>query len=285
MNARNIDTCRQLFKNRIQKFIILKLDLVLTLHTPTTHVFNTLKHTLQTMSDGDKVCCLMFDEMSIRQNLHFNQKFGCIDGYEDLGSQGRTSNIANHALVFMLRGLRRRCKQPVAYYLVHGSTKGEMLVNFLKEVLDACRDAGLEVVATVCDMAANNVKALKLLGVSEETPFFRFRDQEIAAIFDPPHLLKCTRNLFLKHNVANVECEITVNGERLTGTAKWDDILKLYEVEKRNVYRLLPKVTERHIKPSGQDTGYLAAQVMSSTVAAAVSTLVTVGKENCTEFE
>jgi hypothetical protein len=34
MNARNIDTCRQLFKNRIQKFIILKLDLVLTLHTP-----------------------------------------------------------------------------------------------------------------------------------------------------------------------------------------------------------------------------------------------------------
>ena len=55
MNARNIDTCRQLFKNGIQKFIILKLDLVLTLHTPTTHVFNTLKHTLQTMSDGDKV--------------------------------------------------------------------------------------------------------------------------------------------------------------------------------------------------------------------------------------
>ena len=36
MNARIIDTCRQLFKNRIQKYIILKLDLVLTLHTPTT---------------------------------------------------------------------------------------------------------------------------------------------------------------------------------------------------------------------------------------------------------
>jgi len=26
----------------------------------------------------------MFDEMSIRENLHFNQKFGCIDGFEDL---------------------------------------------------------------------------------------------------------------------------------------------------------------------------------------------------------
>ena len=49
--------------------------------------------------------------------------------------------------------------------------------------------AGLVVVVTVCDMGANNVKTLKQLGVSEETPFFRFRDQEIAAVFDPPHLL------------------------------------------------------------------------------------------------
>jgi len=53
------------------------------------------------------------------------------------------------------------------------------------------------------------------------------------------------------------------------------------------VYRLLPKVTERHIKPSGQDTMKvsLAAQVMSLTVAEAINTLVTVGKDNCTELE
>jgi len=78
-----------------------------------------------------------------------------------------------------------------------------------------------------------------------------------------------------------------VNGERLTGTAKWDDILKLCEVEKHSVYRLLPKVAERQIKPSGQDTMNvsLAAQVMSSTVAAAINTLVTVGKDIYTEIE
>ena len=165
------------------------------------------------MSDGYNVCCLMFDKTSIRENLHFNQKFGCIDDFEDLRSHGRPSNTANHALVFMLHGLCKMWKQPVAYYLIHGSTKGEMLVNFLTEVLDACHIAGLEDVATVCDMGANNVKAFKLLGVSEKTPSIRFRDQEIAAIIDPPLLLKCTHDLFLKHNVANVECEITVNGE------------------------------------------------------------------------
>jgi hypothetical protein len=32
-----------------------------------------------------------------------------------------------------------------------------------------------------------------------------------------------------------VEFEITVNGEWLTGTGKWDDMLKLYEVGKHNM--------------------------------------------------
>ena len=90
-----------------------------------------------------------------------------------------------------------------------------MLVNFLMEVLDTSHNAGLEIVATVCDMGANNVKALKILGVSEKTPFFGFQDQEIAAIFDPLSLLKCTCKLSLKHNVANVECGLTVNGDNL----------------------------------------------------------------------
>jgi len=33
-----------------------------------------------------------------------------------------------------------------------------MFANFLMEVLDACRNAGVEVVATVCDMGSNIVR-------------------------------------------------------------------------------------------------------------------------------
>jgi len=155
-----------------------------------------------------------------------------------------------------------------------------MLVDFLMEVLDACHIAGL----VVCDMGANNVKALKQLGLSEKTLFIRFRHHEIAAVFDPPHLLKCTRNLFLKHEVMNVWLGVLVNGQPLTGTAKWADILKVYELDKQNaLYRQLCKVTDRHLKPFAQDAMKvsLAAQVMSSTVAAAIDTHVTTGKEKC----
>ena len=79
------------------------------------HVFSVLNSNVQTMSDKDRMCCLMFDEMSVREHLHFNQKIDCIEGFEDPGRHGRTSSIANHALVFMLHGLCRRWKQPVAY--------------------------------------------------------------------------------------------------------------------------------------------------------------------------
>jgi hypothetical protein len=115
----------------------------------------------------------MFDKMSIREHLHFNQNIDCVEGFDDLARHGRTSNIANHALVFMLHGLRRRGKQPIPYYLTRGSTKGEMHVSFLMEVLDACHNARLVVVATVCDMGANNVKVLKHLVVSEKNTFLQ----------------------------------------------------------------------------------------------------------------
>jgi hypothetical protein len=128
----------------------------------------------------------MFDKMSVREYLHFSWKIDGIEGFEDLGSHGRTSNIANCALVYMLSGLHKKWKQPVAFYLICRSTKSEMVVNFLMEVLDACYNAGLVIVSTMCDMVANNVKALKQLNVSERKPFFWFCDQEIAAVFKTP---------------------------------------------------------------------------------------------------
>jgi hypothetical protein len=89
----------------------------------------------------------------------------------------------------------------VAYYFTCGRTKAEVTVQYLNEVLDTCQNAELKVIATVCDTGANNVKALQLFLATKRKPFFRFHNQEIATVYDPPHLLRCTRNLFLKHDV------------------------------------------------------------------------------------
>jgi len=102
------------------------------------------------------VCCLMFGEMSIRGKLHFNQKCGCIEGFEDLRNQGRASNVAiipwsSCSVVSVIKW-----KQPVAYYLIHRSTKDEVLLNFLMQVFDASHNVALQVVATVFYRGANN---------------------------------------------------------------------------------------------------------------------------------
>jgi hypothetical protein len=128
------------------------------------------------------------DENSIRENVRFNKKFDCNEGFEDLGSQGRTCNIANHALLFMVHGLHRKWKQQVAYYLSRGSTKAEMLMQFLKEVLDACQNVGLRVVATVCDMDTNNVKTMKLLGSTTESHSSSFKIKKLQQYMTPTPL-------------------------------------------------------------------------------------------------
>lgn len=51
---------------------------------------------------------------------------------------------------------------------------------------------------TVCDMGTTNVKALDLLGCTADQPHFNHEGNRIISIFDPPHLLKCTRNMFFK---------------------------------------------------------------------------------------
>jgi hypothetical protein len=91
----------------------------------------------------------------------------------------------------------------------------------LNEVLDARQNAGLMVVATVCDRDGSNVKALKLLGASKRKPFFRFHNQETATAYGPSHPLKCTCNLFLQHDV-QLKCEHL--DIQLPVIAKWEHI-------------------------------------------------------------
>ena len=71
-----------------------------------------------------------------------------------------------------------------------------------------------------------------------------------------------------------------VNGQRLSGAAKWADIV--YEFDNQSVlYHLLHNVIERYVKPFEQNAMLisLAVQVMSSSVAAAIDIHVTAGKE------
>jgi hypothetical protein len=110
---------------------------------------------------------------------------------------------------------------------------------------------------------------------------FTFHNQETATVCDPPHLLKCTCNIFLKHDV---QLKSEHLGNQLPVIAKREHILKLYELDKPRPFRQLYKLTGIHLNPTAQSSlkMSLAAQVMSHTVAARLSAVVATGKDHCT---
>ena len=160
-------------------------SVLFSLQQASMHVFSALS-TLQKISVRDRYCCLLFDEMSIRENVRFNQELDCIESFEDYGTEG----TCNFALLFMARGLHRKWKKPVAYYFIRGSTKAGLLKKFLEEVLGTCQNVGLHVGATVCDMGANNVSSLQMLGATRCKPFSEFQNRDCDSIWSstPPEM-------------------------------------------------------------------------------------------------
>lgn len=92
------------------------------------------------MEDMDKVCSIGWDEMSLTAHLDFEKIKDYIDGFEDLGSK-RTNNFATHALVFMIRGLKTRYKQPIAYFLTE-NIKADELSELIALVITAVLKTG-----------------------------------------------------------------------------------------------------------------------------------------------
>jgi len=82
--------------------------------------------------------------------------------FKDFGGQNRSSGFADKVLVFMVRGSRKKFKQPVAFYLTNGYMDSTHLSIIIKEVIKAVQSTGLTEVSTVCDQAPTNVAAINI---------------------------------------------------------------------------------------------------------------------------
>ena len=67
-----------------------------------------------------KYCMLEFDETALTPGLSYNKMEDCIEGIKDSGD--RRPKFADHVMVFMLRGIAAKWKQPVAHFFVKSTT-------------------------------------------------------------------------------------------------------------------------------------------------------------------
>lgn len=246
------------------------------------HIINNLKHQAEKLNILDRYCTLLFDEMALDATLTYDKKSDSIFGFEE-----NNLKFANHVLVFMLRGLRKKFKQPIAYYFCCGTTKTEDLVSYIKEIICAVQTTGLKIKATVCDQGCTNQAAINILvketihlcktqNIVDKYLGFLINNEEIVPLYDPPHLLKCMRNNLLTKNL-----KFNYNGKNQT--ASWSHIETLYRLDKQNeIYdlRTLPKLTEAHIIPSKirKMRVSVAAQVFSHRVASTMHLIANYGK-------
>ena len=232
-------------------------------------VLDAMKQVVANMSSKQRMCALVFDEMSIKKNMTYDVKNDCVEGFQDLGSLGRKAQVANHAGVFMVRGLVDKWKQPVSYVLSSSTVEASDLKKLILLCLSEMTEVGLDVKVVICDQGTNNRSMLEKLGVSIDQPFFMHEGKKVYAMYDPPHLVKSVRN-----NLAS--SGFTVDGSEI----KWDYITQFFAEDSTRQIRVAPKVSQKHVDLTGfsKMRVYLATQILSHSVAVGITMMVEAGK-------
>jgi len=71
--------------------------------------------------------------MCLSSGLNYKSSSDIIDGFMYTGVY-RSQMFGDHVLVFMIRGIKKKFKQPICYTFCQGATKQDELVRQLKEV-------------------------------------------------------------------------------------------------------------------------------------------------------
>lgn len=238
-------------------------------------IMDSLSIKIESMKPLDRLCSVIFDEMNLDTILQFNRKHDIVDGFQDNGPLDRKPLFADKVMVFMARGICLKWKQPLAYYFNEGGMKSDLLVKAIKDVVESCQMAGLQVKTLICDQGTTNVTAFKKLyaetneyfnSIGEENKLFGvlINNIEIIPMYDPPHLLKGMRNNFFKYHL-HFKWR-----QNIVETAKWEHIRHMYEVEgmEDDDYKLCKNLTINHINNTKKMKVSMAAQIFSNNVAA-----------------
>jgi len=254
--AKSYNTLSKLFTLPCRKTLSNLLSKIPTETGIDNTLIKILKKSLQNLSDRQKYCVIVFDEVSLEAGLQYNDSNGSITGFEDNG-MSRTQNFADHSLVFMIRGVVKKFKQPISYTFCKSTTSSHDLANQIKNILKAVHSTGLKIVATVCDQGATNTAAINILKNDTKAEYLKknliYKDEffevtvgaeclRVIDLYDPPHLLKGIRNNMLNKNVV-----FAINGQQKE--ASWDHIVDLYNIDSNiEDVRMLPRFTSEHVE-------------------------------------
>ncbi|XP_035204434.1 uncharacterized protein LOC118179368 [Stegodyphus dumicola] len=171
---------------------------------------------------------LIFDEISLKPSLVYDQQKDHVVGFEDFGGL-RSDSFANHALIIMLRSLTSNKNVPLGFYFSSHAMNAERHRDIIMEALSSAN-------ALICDQGGSNCRLFSLLRTESEKPFFYFNGQKVFCLFDPPHLLKNLRRSLMKYDL-----------ETYKELVSFKHIRDFYTVDQTLLVRCAPKITDAYI--------------------------------------
>lgn len=109
---------------------------------------------------------------------------------------------ANHALVFMVKGLVKNWKLFLRHFFYSGGINSTTLRELYESAIKIVQNTGFIVMFTVCDQEGVHRSLFQTLGMSKENPAFEINGERVHFFYDsPPHLLKSIRNTLLKYYI------------------------------------------------------------------------------------
>lgn len=222
-------------------------------------VLSTLKLKLSKLPQKARVVSVALDEMAIKEGLTYDRETDGIEGFDG-------ESLANHALVFMVKGMVHKWKQPFGYFVSNGPMSGNRQHELLLQAIDQLEQIGLIVMLVICDQGSNNINMFKTrMGVTIKKPYFMFGNHKVFVLYDPPHLVKNIRNNLKKNG-------FLVDGESVA----WQHVQDFYEKDSSKPIRLAPRLTHRHLTlpPFSPLRVKLATQVLSHSVASGMKVMI-----------
>lgn len=139
-------------------------------------IFEKINKTLLKKQIPDRLCSLIFDEMSITPQIFYSAQKDKLEGY----TSDSKEVFADHVLVFMVKAVKNNYKQPIAYYFTNCLSKIELKTK-LKAVIEQCFKCGLIILNTVCDQSAVNVSAITELVTETKVIYLREGKERMAS--------------------------------------------------------------------------------------------------------
>ena len=225
------------------------------------------------VTEGQKDCIILLDEMSIKKQVQWDQKTSKFIGRVDYGGikAEEIYTEAANALVIMACGLQKPCFVPITYFLTN-CLNGEILKQLVFETIKKLTEKGADVHAVVFYGAPKNLAMATKFGCNKKDLDGSFDHPavpggKIYVILDICHMLKLARNPF-----ADMHIFVTPGGggEKIS----WEYIRELNRAQQKDILHLGNKLKAKHVQWQNHKMKVsVAAQTLSHSVYAAIAFL------------